>query len=156
MEYIEKKIGEDTYTFEVEYVNCRDGFSHTCELYKNGGYRPLATNRVHYINRTWESYEFQTVMLGCVRMMMERIMAKGIDEYKEANGIKRLIAKKREEVETAIKKSREYAELQMLYDLVANAHYGTEKEKERLENLDKLLKMTEALAELGFFGHKTA
>lgn len=152
MESIVKQVGNNTYVFWVEYVDCRDGFSHTCELYKNG-YR-INSNRVHYLNRTWESYRFQSVMLGCVRNEMEYVLNSGLTQFKEQNGIKRLVKEKREKVVDAIKNSEEYAELQMLYDMVKDAKYGSEEERERLETLDKMLKMTEALASLGFFGHK--
>lgn len=152
MESIVKQVGNNTYVFWVEYVDCRDGFSHTCELYKNG-YR-INSNRVHYINRTWESYRFQSVMLGCVRKAMEHILDRAVDDYKNQNGLTRLVKAKRDAVVEAVHNSKEYAELQILYDMVKDAQYGTEAEKKRLESLDKMLKLTEALASLGFFGHK--
>jgi hypothetical protein len=40
--------------------DARDGFNHTATLYING--KAVDSAKVHYINRTWESYEFQTVM----------------------------------------------------------------------------------------------
>lgn len=152
METITKKIGNNTYTFYCEYVDCRDGFTHTCELYKNGW--RINSSRRHYINRTWESYRYQSVMLDAVRNELDYIVNKGIDEYKEANGITRLVKARREKVLDAIHNSAEHAEMKLLYDMVKDARYGTEEERERLESLDKMLKLTEALASIGFFGHK--
>jgi len=155
MATIVKQIGNHTYTFYCDFVDCRDGFSHVCDLYKDGLYH-VASNRVHYLNRTWESYEFQSVMLGCVRKAMEHILDRAVDDYKEQNGLTRLVKAKREAVVEAVHNSKEYAEMQMLYDMVSEARYGSEEERERLEALDKMLKLTEALASIGFFGHKTA
>lgn len=146
IEYIEKKIGENTYTFVCEFVDCRDGFSHVCELRKNG--RTINSNRVHYLNRTWECYRYQSAMLGCVRNELNYIESKGIEEYKEVNGIKRLVGKKREEVIEATQNSKEYKEMELLYKMVSDARYGTEAEREELESLDRLLKLTEAFATL--------
>lgn len=152
METIVKQIGNNNYTFYVDYVDCRDGFSHTCELYKNG-YR-INSNRVHYINRTWESYRYQSVMLGAVRNELSYIESKAIEDYKEANGISRLVKARKEKVLETIHNSAEYGEMKLLYDMVKEAKYGTDAERERIESLDKMLKLTEALASIGFFGHK--
>lgn len=152
METITKKIGNNVYDFYCEFVDCRDGFSHTCDIYKNG--RHLVSDRRHYINRTWESYRYQSVMLGAVQYELNYIVQNAINKYKEANGITRLVKARREKVLDAIHNSAEYAEMKLLYDMVNNARYGTEEERERLESLDKMLKLTEALASIGFFGHK--
>jgi hypothetical protein len=40
--------------------DARDGFNHFATLYIDG--QEVETAKVHYINRTWESYEFQSVM----------------------------------------------------------------------------------------------
>ena len=146
IEYIEKKIGENTYTFVCEFVDCRDGFSHVCELRKN--YDRINWNRVHYINRTWEAYRYQSVMLGCVRNELNYIMDKAKRDYKEANNLSRLVGKRKEEVETATRNSKEYKEMELLYKMVSDAHYGSEAEREELESLDRLVKLTEAFATL--------
>ena len=55
-----------TYNFGEGYqVNCRSektryGFRHLCELTQN--YNVLAKTKACYYNRTWESYEFQSVI----------------------------------------------------------------------------------------------
>lgn len=154
MSTIVKEIGNHKYTFYCEWVDCRDGFSHVCELYKDG-YK-LNSNRVHYLNRTWESYEFQSVMRGCVQNEIERILNKAIADYKTANGITRLVKDRKEKVIEAVHNSKEYGELKILLDMVDNARYGTEEERERLESLDKMVKLTEALSEIGFFGKRVS
>ena len=55
-----------TYNFGEGYqVNCRSektryGFRHLCELTQN--YNVLAKTKACYYNRTWESYEYQSVI----------------------------------------------------------------------------------------------
>ena len=55
-----------TYNFGEGYqVNCRSektryGFRHLCELTQN--YNVLAKTKACYYNRTWEAYEFQSVI----------------------------------------------------------------------------------------------
>lgn len=146
IEYIEKKIGESTYTFACEFVDCRDGFSHVCELRKNG--RTINSNRVHYLNRTWECYRYQSAMLGCVRNEMDYIMDKAKQDYKKENGLTRLVGKRKEDVENTIRNSKEYKEMELLHKMVSDARYGTEAEREESESLDRLLKLTEAFATL--------
>lgn len=43
-----------------EYKDTRSGFKHTAKLYTNGHYTTEV--KVCYINRTWEAFEFDTVL----------------------------------------------------------------------------------------------
>lgn len=45
----------------ASYKNARDGFNHFATLMYNGN--DVETVKSHYINRTWESYEFESVLL---------------------------------------------------------------------------------------------
>jgi len=47
-------------TIICEYKNSRDGFSHKAILLKNGV--EVDSARCHYLNRTWESFPYQSVM----------------------------------------------------------------------------------------------
>lgn len=64
MEYITKTINGAEFTFAVSARNTRSGFAQDCELIHAG--RVIASDTARYYNRTWESYRFQTVMLGAV------------------------------------------------------------------------------------------
>lgn len=44
----------------AKFGDSRDGFNHFATLYKGGSI--LGEAKIHYINRTWESYEFQSVL----------------------------------------------------------------------------------------------
>ena len=61
-------LNGDTFRFELKHSNVRGhGFYHTCTLYRNG--TQVARDQVQYLNRTWEQYEFQAVMIRCARMI---------------------------------------------------------------------------------------
>jgi len=44
----------------AKFGDSRDGFNHFATLYDHGF--PEETVKIHYINRTWERYEFQSVL----------------------------------------------------------------------------------------------
>jgi len=50
----------DRITIIARYWDARDGFNHFATLYVDGVEKE--TTKIHYINRTWELYEFQSVM----------------------------------------------------------------------------------------------
>ncbi len=50
----------DRIEIECESKKARDGFNHVATLLGDGNVKDRA--KTHYINRTWESYEFQSVM----------------------------------------------------------------------------------------------
>jgi hypothetical protein len=79
--------------FKNEWNKTRSGFSHTSELYDNNN-NLLATSKCNYLNRTWESYSFQTSMKDAVHKAIEN----EIQFQKDLQGIKRLTQQKRDEI----------------------------------------------------------
>jgi hypothetical protein len=79
--------------FKNTYKSTRSGFSHTSQLFSESG-KLLATGVCHYINRTWEEYDFQSSMREAVSVAVEI----EIQRQKRLQGIKRLTAKKSEEI----------------------------------------------------------
>lgn len=75
-----------------EYKSARSGFTHVSKLYRNNAL--VCEAKCHYINRTWESYPFQSSMKKVVSMAIE----KEITEQKRFQGIKRLTQAKRQEI----------------------------------------------------------
>ena len=59
-----ESINGNEWKFENEYKETRNGFKHHTRLFKNG--KLFAENTSHYINRTWESYTYQSSMRCCV------------------------------------------------------------------------------------------
>jgi predicted transcriptional regulator len=58
-----KKINNDV-TIVCDGKKTRNGFRHEATVFKNN--YEVGFAKVNYLNRTWESYPFQTVMLKAV------------------------------------------------------------------------------------------
>lgn len=75
-----------------ECNSTRSGFTHVSKLYRNNAL--VCKAKCHYINRTWESYPFQSSMKKVLKVAIEKEIA----EQKRFQGIKRLTKEKRQEI----------------------------------------------------------
>lgn len=80
--------------FKNEYKSTRSGFSHRSLLLDDNG-NVMGEAKCNYLNRTWESYPFQTSMRQAVYNAIES----EIKNQKYQMGIKRLTKEKRTEIE---------------------------------------------------------
>lgn len=98
-----KKFNIDEYEFEFvnESYDTRHGFKHVSTLFVNN-YKQIE-NTCHYLNRTWESYRYQTVMRGCVYKLIENRIGNLKSDFKNRNGYLKMTAKRNEEFENEIK-----------------------------------------------------
>lgn len=98
-----KKFNIDEYEFEFvnESYDTRNGFKHVSTLFVNNCKQ--IENTCHYLNRTWESYRYQTVMRGCVYMLIENRIGNLKSNFKNRNGYLKMTAKRNEEFENEIK-----------------------------------------------------
>ena len=60
MSEFKAKIAGTDYVFECSFASTRDGFKHVCDVYENGDLK--FSTKVCYLNRTWESFEYKTVL----------------------------------------------------------------------------------------------
>lgn len=78
---------------EVTFINTwkgtRSGFQHETELYIDG--RHVAAARCYYINRTWERYSYQSVMLEAVHKLQEEETARERAYFLQVNGYKNMM-----------------------------------------------------------------
>ena len=90
---------EDLKDYEIvnESGSTRKGFYHRSTLLKGGV--EIETDTVNYLNRTWESYEFQSCMCGVVRKAKEHWEDYYLAKFKNENSISRMTAKRKEEFE---------------------------------------------------------
>jgi hypothetical protein len=51
---------DSEYSIVAGWKKTRNGFKHVAVLFKNG--EEVAETKVNYLNRTWESYEYETVI----------------------------------------------------------------------------------------------
>lgn len=86
--------------FVNSWRNTRHGFAHDTEVFINGW--KYGSNTCHYLNRTWERYSYQTVMMGCIRDLIESRKMDLIRDFKERNGYKKLTEKRKGEFEAEI------------------------------------------------------
>lgn len=69
------------------FQNSRDGFNHVAEITGPDGFRRV--EKIHYINRTWEAYRFQSILKLAVWNAMESETAKAVDAWKVRHGKRR-------------------------------------------------------------------
>lgn len=96
-----------------EFINeswSRSGrWGHKSILYLNDRY--IDDNKVTYLNRTWESYPFQSCMKDLIYKRIKIMLEDFIDTYKLDLGIKRLPNGKRAELEVEFKQQSELYEV---------------------------------------------
>ena len=97
MEIKKFEIGDKHVEFVNESGNTRHGFKHMTTMFINGCQR--GKNTVHYLNRTWECYPYQTCMRGCVRELLENRIENLKSEFKSKHGYSKMTAKRTEEFE---------------------------------------------------------
>ena len=57
------------YNVECEWKDKNDGFKHVATLYKDN--KKLFKTTVNYINRTWESYDFESILKQVVDLQFK-------------------------------------------------------------------------------------
>ncbi len=68
--------------------NTRNGFAHDCEIFVNDCF--FARGTCHYLNRTWECYIYQSVILHTVQTAIDDRIRYLKMRYKNENNISRL------------------------------------------------------------------
>jgi len=96
------KINNNEYTFFNEVWERGYNWGHRSVLHLNG-YK-LTEAKLTYYNRTWEAYQFQSVMLQAVEDYISGLLWKAIDSYKRENNIKRLTKDKKQIVVSKFEK----------------------------------------------------
>ena len=90
---------------EVQFVNesvgTRNGFKHVSHCFVNN--TEIGDNTTHYLNRTWECYQFQTCMRGLVNKLIEKREEFLKDKFKFENDYKVLTSKRQEEFDKVLK-----------------------------------------------------
>lgn len=70
------------------FQNCRDGFNHVAILIVNG--EIINRAKVHYINRTWESYNGQTARRRVCANELAQMEAAAVRRAKDQTGRRRV------------------------------------------------------------------
>ena len=80
------------YTYETS-----SSWGHKAELIRNNDYT-LNTYKITYYNRTWEKYEYQSVIKSVLNDYIDYLIKDYINDYKTQNSITRLKSQQREEL----------------------------------------------------------
>lgn len=115
MSITKKTINNNEYMFINHSYDNRSGFVHKTELYQND--RLIGEYKIQYYNRTWECYQFQSVMRGVVNTILGEEFETFKTMYKRQHDIKRLTKAKHEAMmqDFEINKPALYDDLQELY-----------------------------------------
>lgn len=92
-----KKINITVDNYKFEFIcdarNTRSGFAHDCNLFLND--REIQTAHAYYLNRTWESWSYQTVCMHAVNNVIEDYLLHEKYKYMAAAGYKRMTKSRR-------------------------------------------------------------
>ena len=78
-----------------KYENTRNGFKHVATMYYN---RNTYVAVCYYLNRTWECFEYQSVIRKLYCIISDEMKEKAVEEWKTTKGKKRISAVERERI----------------------------------------------------------
>lgn len=108
MEIKKIEMNGKVYEFVNETKDTRHGFAHVSTLFIDN-YEEMK-HRCDYLNRTWESYRYQTSMKGCMCDLIEELTERLKEQFMTVNMYGRMTDKRRKEFETVLKSNELYNE----------------------------------------------
>lgn len=66
-----KIFRENNYSFVCNWMKTRNGFKHTCSVYNDATGEKMFETKICYLNRTWESFEFESVLNKAKALLKE-------------------------------------------------------------------------------------
>lgn len=99
MEVRKFKINGNEYEFVNESGNTRCGFYHKTSLFKSNGDSSwkVSERKVNYLNRTWESYRYQTSMSCALSEYCNDRYERLLNDFKSNRGYVKMTKKRLEE-----------------------------------------------------------
>ena len=85
-------LNGNVYIFSNETQATRNGFRHVSYLSLNDF--PVSSAKCDYLNRTWETYRYQTSMLKAVRELIYERRMTIKNDFMELTGYKKMTAKR--------------------------------------------------------------
>lgn len=85
------------FTFVNETEGTRNGFRHISHLFNDFSGAEIASGKVNYLNRTWESYRYQTSMREAANNAYKERADYLMYLFKERKGISRITKKYEDE-----------------------------------------------------------
>ena len=91
-----------------------NSWGHKAELIHNNDYT-LNKYKIRYYNRTWETYQYQSVIKSVLNDYITQVINEYINDYKYTNNIKRLKSQQREELTRQAKQTPLFEKLNTFY-----------------------------------------
>lgn len=112
------KLNGMDFNFHSDSRNTRNGFAHDCELeIKNGNNTFGQYNaKCNYLNRTWECFTFQSVMLSALRDAIDTEKAYVQRQFMEKNDFAKLTKSRKATLELEYGKDNEIVTMQNVYN----------------------------------------
>lgn len=117
---IKCKSGNE-YNIVNEYWETSNSWGHKSTLIAPWG--EVESHKVRYYNRTWESYTYQTCMLGLLDTILENNLKSYIAQIKEVRGITRLLKGTREEIENDWNKKEYIQDLKEIQERIRTRNF---------------------------------
>ena len=111
-----KEINGVKFTFECESWSTRNSWWRKVTLYKND-YAKIGRAKIHYYNRTWESYQYQRAIKSVIYNAIEQIKAAAKIAFKELHHYKVLTKKRAAEFAKYLAQDPEFAIYNELYKM---------------------------------------
>lgn len=109
-----REVLKGKYFFVNETKDTRSGFKHTSILLRKGG-SEIARHNCNYLNRTWETYRYQTSMRSVISNLIENLQELALREYKRDNNIGRLTKQKKDKILKELEKEKQMREYRKIY-----------------------------------------
>lgn len=123
MEFHERiNIDGHRYGFICRSRATRSGFAHDCEMYDVENWETMSRATRYYLNRTWEGWTFQSVILDAIKNAASAEKERIELCTKAANGWARLTADRRAILEDAYEDSPVLDRLARMRDEVKGYH----------------------------------
>lgn len=76
----------------------RNGFAHDIVV-RDSNYNDVVTTSRHYLNRTWECFQYESVLHDAIGILRDREVEREIEAFKDAANLRRLPKGAREQIE---------------------------------------------------------
>ncbi len=101
-------VNDNKYEFVCRSEKNYSGFKHIATLYINGECTSRSDRQ--YYNRTWEMYDFQSVMIDIVKGLIATVNEIYLEQFKTEKGYKRMTEKRNLEFNNYIALDNVYQE----------------------------------------------
>jgi hypothetical protein len=83
------------FEFICDSKSNKSGFKHTCTMFVNGV--QFTQKSIQYYNRTWESYQYQSILKATFKSYIDFIYYDLLDKFKNDNNYQKMTCKRYQE-----------------------------------------------------------